>query len=198
MMHIIIDPFLFEVARGLDEKIASRQSALKLLDDRERWMGALHALKAFGFAHTAADHEVRWLPTIKAIRSMKLDRYDLTETRKKAALEPSFYFMIEIPVSWTVPDDDFVGLYRPEFGSGDISRFWHDIGTLVGDLAGGHIRLIGPGMEGGLVFEASTDEARQAHGSDEFLFAMGSKPSGQFVFRSEFDEGDPNFGGLLH
>ena len=193
MVQVSVDPFLFEVARGLDRRFTDRQSALKQLADTRRWMGALHALKAFGLARATADDDVRWLPTNKAIRYMKLDRFNLTQAQKKLALRPSFYFMLEILESWSTPEDDLVRQYRVEFGSEHISVFWHGIGSLVGDVADGQSRLIGSGTEGGLVFATLTDEARQAYGDDEFIFAMAGKPSGEFAYRS--DEGGSS---LLH
>ena len=83
MVQVSVDPFLFEVARGLDKQFTDRQSALKQLDDRRRWMGALHALNAFGLARATADDEVRWLPTNKAIRNGTKHKARSTKIRFK-------------------------------------------------------------------------------------------------------------------
>jgi hypothetical protein len=84
-------------------------------------MGALLALKAFGLARATADDDVRWLPTNKAIRYMKLDRFNLTQAQKKRAeLDAAYNALLSFlpslsPVAPLIPPHCAA---RPEDGLG--------------------------------------------------------------------------------
>ena len=173
MLQITSDPFLLEVARTLDENNIQRRVESAHFPKKQRLIAAFRALKQAGFAEALSHGEgTRWYPTVKALRSMELEEFRLSDDSLEEALIAPFYFLIEMTATESTPDKQLVREYRRAIIKQQLVQWWRYVGTIIGGMAQGHLRMIGPEANGGLVFE-SLDEEFGMKG--ELLFSLGSR-----------------------
>jgi hypothetical protein len=175
MQQITSDPFLLEIARTLDENNVRRRLELAHFPKKQRLIAAFRALERAGFAESVSDGDgTRWYPASKAIRSMKLEELKfLREERYEAALTPPFYFLIEASLA-DIPDKQLIQEYRNTIDRRQLTQWWRRVGPIVGGMAEGHFRMVGPEINGGFLFEP-LGEGSGMEGM--FLFSLGSRTS---------------------
>jgi hypothetical protein len=177
MKYVIVDPFLFEVARAVDKDLNRKIGSLEALDKKVRLVAALRALRDAGFAQLTAGREViRMKPTKNAICAMQLEEFRLSPTVRRTALTPEFSFGLELKDSEFSDAGDLSDRYFDKLDKVLVSQNWRKIGTMVGDMALGEIRLVGPEANYGLIFEALTQSARTDFGEGDLWFSLGERP----------------------
>jgi hypothetical protein len=175
MQQITSDPFLLEVARTLDENNIQRRVELAHFPKKQRLIAAFRALKQEGFAQALPYGDgTRWYPTVKAVRSMELEDFRLSEESFEGALIAPFYFLIEVTATESTPDKQLVREYRNAINKQQLVQWWRYVGTIVGRMAEGHLRMIGPEINGGFMVESLGGEPGM---KGELLFSLGSRTS---------------------
>jgi hypothetical protein len=146
---------------------------------KQRLIAAFHALKQTGYAQAVSHgNGVRWCPTAKAVASMRLDDFELTEESFESALIAPFFFLIEATAAEIRPDKQLVREYRSSIKKKELVQWWRFVGTVVGGIAKGSIRMIGPEASGGFMFEPLDGESGL---TGEFLFSLGSSTSTDLI-----------------
>ena len=175
MQEITSDPFLLEIARTLDENNIQKRVELAHFPKKQRLIAAFRALKQAGFAQALSYGDgIRWCPTIKAIDAMELEEFRLSEERFESALIAPFYFLIEATATEGSPDKQLVREYRNSINRRRLVEWWRYVGTIVGGMAEGRLRMIGPEVNGGFIVESFDGEPGM---TGEFLFSLGSRTS---------------------
>jgi hypothetical protein len=175
MEQITSDPFLLEIARTIDENNIRKRVELVHFPKKQRLIAAFRALKQAGYARAFSyDDGVRWCPTAKAVDAMGLGDCGLTEERFESALIAPFYFLFEATAAESRPDKQLVHEYRSSVEKQQLVQWWRFVGTIVGGIAKGSIRMIGPEVNGGFLFEPLDG---QSGVTGEFLFSLGSSTS---------------------
>lgn len=175
MQQITSDPFLLEIARTLDENNIRKRLQLAHFPKKQRLIAAFRALKKAGFAQDFSYGDgIRWCPTMRAVEAMELHEFRLSEERFENALIAPFYFLIEATTTERNPEKQLVREYKSSISNRRLTKWWRYVGTLVGGLAEGRFRMIGPEMNGGFLIESFVEEPGM---SGEFLFSLGSRTS---------------------
>jgi hypothetical protein len=154
MQQITSNPFLLEVARTSDGNNVRRRLELSQFPKRQRLIAAFRALRQVGFAESLSDgSEIRWYPTDKAIRSMELEEFQAWLGRPRSGLEAAFLPPSRASAPERAPDKQLVQEYRDGISKRRLVQWWRSIGTIVGGMAAGQIRMMGSEINGGFVFE---------------------------------------------
>jgi hypothetical protein len=177
MKYVIVDPFLLEVARAVDQDLSKKIGFLEALDKKVRLVAALRALREAGFAQLTPGRKVIAMkPAKSAICAMQLQEFRLSPAARRTALTPEFSFGLELRDSGFSDAGDLSVRYFDKLDKVLISESWRKIGTMVGDMAMGEIRLVGPEANYGLIFEALTQSARTDFGEGDLWFSLGERP----------------------
>ena len=179
MQQITADPFLLEVARTLDENNIRRRLELINFPKKQRLITAFRALKQAGFAQALPYGDgTRWYPTVKAVRAMELEDFKLSDESFEGALTAPFYFLIEATATESMPDKQLVQEYRNTMNKQQLKKWWRLVGTIVGRMAEGHLRMIGPEIDGGFMVESLEGDPGM---TGIFLFSLGSTSTNPVV-----------------
>ena len=84
---------------------------------------------------------------------MDLEEFKLGWECLEAPLRPPFYFLIDASAAERTLNKQLVREYRDGISVPHLIGWWRSIGTLVGGMTEGHIRMMGPEVNGGFVFE---------------------------------------------
>ncbi len=180
MMDLSVEPFLFEVAKGLDYKVRQRKQDIKSFGRVRRMCAALATLGATGFAEYDSE-EARWKPSIMAFEAMELAKFKLDASALALAVaEPQFFYLLSVEPSWTLPDQRVSKLFQNELDVDEVKSLWKAAGIIFGGLVRNELRLTGLAESGGLIID-SVSEAMKEECGDTCTFSLAHEGKSHVV-----------------